>query len=186
MSIHVNPWQSATRHAISRQPWPLYRWALYQDRCITATPPDKAGCMALPCWAAGHWLLKIVLAVWQYIQEFIFNSCFLLKSRYFDLASTWLLKNVCARSSLSLNLNFQGKQHFLPTLIQEQVIQAAVIQCNARYPIFWQLARLSGSRVGTDLGRSNHGFSHHQRRPVTSGALMICPAPMLCASQKTV
>ena len=43
-------------------------------------------------------------------------------------------------------VNFQRKQHFLLTLIQEQVIQAQVIQCNARYPIFWQLARLSASR----------------------------------------
>lgn len=119
--------------------------------------------MALPCWAAGHWLLKIVLAVWQYIQEFIFNSCFLLKSRYFDLASTWLLENVCARSSLSLNLNFQGKQHFLPTLIQEQVIQAAVIQCNARYPIFWQLARLSAKPGGNRFGSQQSWVFHHQR-----------------------
>lgn len=183
MSIHVNPPHDMPSVA-NLGPCTgghCTKIAASQPRHLT-----RQAALALPCWAAGHWLLKTVPEVWQYIRRFIFNSSFLLKSRYFDLASTWLLKNVCARSSLSLNLNFQGKQHFLPTLIQEQVIQAAVIQCNARYPIFWQLARLSGSRVGTDLGRSNHGFSHHQRRPVTSGALMICPAPMLCASQKTV
>lgn len=50
---------------------------------------------------------------------------------------------------------------------------------------FGNLLASQQSRVGTDLGRSNHGF-FTTKDTVTLGALVICPAPMLCASQKKV